>query len=300
MARSPRLPRRSPLPRQDLSPHDIFSLGVGGDPDPDWPRTIVVDDQRPAELLIGRARLERHLRLMPDRTIAAFRVSPSTDDQREAISALDGWKTLLAFGAGISALHESGMPLSQIKDSVRSAGHISDLGRLISVFRENPDLFDLAERSRGKLKMGHLQALARAEPARRDGLAREAIARRWSVHQLLAQISTPREEIDADVRALARELGLALGTEVEINGTGEVGEVRLAWHTAEELQGLFQRLSRSGMGAPPLPYPTAGLGARGHAKRWLQLSYVSSIEFEDLFSHLLGRDSGFGAHGVQS
>lgn len=292
---APRLARRPALPRSDLSPQDIFAPeGLdGGDPDDSRPSVIVVDDQQPAELLIGRARLARHLRLIPHRTIAAFRVSPRNEEQRDAISKLDGWTTSEAYASGVSALHASGMPLFQIRACVKGAGHVSDLGRLISVFRETPDLFELADRSRGVLKLGHLLALARVSASQREELAREVLARRWSVPALGNRIARPPQSLDADIASLADRLRDSLQCDVEVVGAAESGEVRLSWYTPEQLQGLFLRLG-SPLGPSGAVRKLSYNADSGKAsKRWLSLAYVSSGEFQELFGHLLGPDSGF-------
>lgn len=298
MTRS-RLARRSPLPRQDLSPQSIFApTGLdGADPDSSQPRVIVVDDQAMPELLIGRARLAHHLRLFPHRTIAAFRVSPPNEGIRDAIIGLDGWKSLTAYAAGVSALHASGMPLAQIRQSVRGAGHVSDLGRIISVFSENPSLLDIADRSKGALTLGHLLTLARAPVNQRESLAREAIARGFSVHKLASWIARPPVAMDADIEALVLRLGDNLQTDVEVSGTADYGEVRLAWFTPEQLQGLFVKLGQPTARSAPLSSP-GGTEVADAQKRWLPIAYRSAIEFEVLFGHLLGSDSGF-AQGVR-
>ncbi len=272
----------------------IYAVGglEAGDPDPSFPPALVVDDEQPAELLIGRARLNEHLKRQPNRTVKAYRVRPVDDDARSAISALDGWTKLAELAAGLSALHEGGMQLNLIRTIVRRAGHVSDMGRTISVFRESPALFSLADKSRGRLRLGHLLRLGRAPLHSREGLAREVIAKRLSVARL-SDAMTPSGRTDADIAALASQLGALLGTQVQVTGSAASGLVRLAWHSAEELQGLFARLAG---GAASLPQDVGALNTYGPVrKRWLDVQYASRGEFDYLFGRLLGDESGFGS-----
>ena len=292
-----RLKRTHLLSKDQASPQSIMTLSAAlpAPGDSDWPRTIVVTEEFPTELLIGRARLAKHLRLLPNRTIATYRVAPPTEADAEAIRALDGWTTLAQFGAGITALHAAGMPLSQIREVVQGAGHTSDLSRTIAMFRQSPELFDQADQSRGKLTLSHLLAIGRIAPEARDAVARDVLQKGLSVRGLRKRIARRSAPVDADLQSLASELGSALNTDVAVTGTGEKGEVRLAWDGVEELQGLFQRLGRTGTHGTPLPCP--GLDREplpATSRRWLVITYTSYREFEELFGHLLGPDSGFG------
>ena len=47
---------------------------------------------------------------------------------------------------------------------------------------------------------------------------------------------------DADTRALEEKLGLALGTKVTIRHSEEVGEMRIAFRTFEQLDDFCRRL----------------------------------------------------------
>lgn len=284
--------RHSPLPLHELSPHDVFALGGldGGDRDPAYPPALVVDAEQPAELLIGRARLKQHLDRQPHRTVKAYRVTPADHDARAAIAALDGWTTLAQLAAGLSALHDSGMPLSQAREVVRKAGHISDIGRTISIFRESPALFGIADKSRGRLRLGHLLKLHRAPPAAREHLAREVIAKRMSVAKLMEVMASDGANADADITSLSLQLGEALGTEVVVAGSASSGTVRIAWLTAESLQGICARLAGSRIASPTGPSLDRPVGFR----RWVDIQYASAHEFDLLFGPLLRPDAGFG------
>lgn len=283
-----RLPRRPALPRLQLPPTAIGWDDLGcGDPDPHWPQVLVVDKQVPPELLIGAAKLDRQLRIAPHALVTVFQVDPPTATAGDAIRRLDGWAKLADFAAGVSALHESGMPLSQMGLVVRGAAQKSELARTISVFRDNANLFELADRSRGKLKLGHLQALARVGPGEREGLARNVLAYGWSVPGLLRRIAGTRSVEDADVLALAGRLSEVLGTEVRIvPGPGGSGTVELAWHSAESLQGLLLQVA-AGQGRSPAPsgasHPAAAVD---HGVRWLAIRFADLDEFDALFGHL--------------
>src|SRR5690606_29811987 len=241
----------------------------------------------PPELLIGAAKLDRQLRIAPHALVTAFQVDPPTAKAREAIRRLDGWAKLADFAAGVSALHESGMPLSQMSLVVRGAAQKSELARTISVFRDNSNLFELADRSRGRLKLGHLQVLARVGSGGREGLARDVLAYGWSVPGLLRRIAGTRSVEDADVLALAGRLSEVLGTEVRIvPGPGGSGTVELAWHSAESLQGLLHHIATGQGSAPQLPgspHPAAGVD---HGTRWLAVHFADLDEFDALFGHV--------------
>ena len=53
----------------------------------------------------------------------------------------------------------------------------------------------------------------------------------------------PREEKDADTRAVEKTLSDALGLAVTIHHDGERGELRIRYETLEQLDGLCHRLT---------------------------------------------------------
>lgn len=282
----PHLPHRVRLTSQPASPRSIFCRDPGGGhPDSDWPRALVTDDDTLPELLIGRAKLRRLLVHRPDEPTPVYRVAARTEKQREAISGLDGWQYLAQLGAGLSALHEAGMGLEQMREVVVGIGPKSDTSRLIVVYRENPDLFRRADLSRGKLTQSHLAALGRARAAEREELAGQVLHGNLSVRELLARIRNPPAVTDADMDSLARQLSETLGTDVTLRTTVPgAGEIAFAWHSAEALQGVMHRLA----GSPGAPSPTASeAGAADHGLRWLVIPFATLDEFDALFGHLI-------------
>ncbi len=104
----------------------------------------------------------------------------------------------------------------------------------------------------GRLSAGHARALITADdPAK---LAEEVIAKGLSVRateQLIKDRKAapvrrplPKQDKDADTRALEADLSANLGLKVQIEHKGAGGEVRLRYSSLDELDGICQMLSR--------------------------------------------------------
>ncbi|MCD9046743.1 hypothetical protein [Luteimonas sp. MHLX1A] len=268
--------RHQAIPRTALSPHDVLNLPNGRTPNPDaaFPRCLVVDQLTPATLLIGRSRLAQHLRFSPQAAINCYRVRPDSEDDREAIAALDGWVTLAEYGEGLAALHRSGMPLEQMREVVYGAGHKPDLSRTIKLVRESPALFAMADGSRGRIRLSHILATRFAPPAEREELLGRCLARRVSVRSLenMAR-SGDRGQVDA---SLETRLSLSLGTHVEVRHNGSAGEVTVDWYSAGDLQGLLRRLGEG---------TSESTNTR---RRSVRIAFDDTEEFQAIFGHMLG------------
>ncbi|MCA1748640.1 MAG: ParB/RepB/Spo0J family partition protein [Sphingomonadales bacterium] len=129
----------------------------------------------------------------------------------------------------------------------KSRSHVANLLRLL----------DLPERVRamvveGRLDMGHARAIiGTPDPASlaltivSRGLSvrdAEALARRAKSGKPPARSSAPGER-DADIVALERQLGAALGLSVRIDHKGKGGSVTLGYSSLDQLDLICQRLT---------------------------------------------------------
>ncbi|MFT3976086.1 MAG: ParB/RepB/Spo0J family partition protein [Sphingomonas bacterium] len=131
----------------------------------------------------------------------------------------------------------------------KSRSHIANLLRLLDLPREIQALV-----VDGKLSMGHARALIGApDPA---ALAREVIEKGLSVRQTekLASAAKPassrssgggkgRQEANADIAALERQLSDLLGLNVRISHGERGGSITLDYSTLDQLDMVCQRLS---------------------------------------------------------
>lgn len=127
----------------------------------------------------------------------------------------------------------------------KSRSHVANLLRLLDLPKSVRDMV-----VEGELDMGHARAIISAPNA--EQLARTIISRRLSVRdaEALARDSkpgsggkTPTAERDADILALERRLGEALGLGVRIDHKGRGGSVRLDYSTLDQLDLICLRLS---------------------------------------------------------
>lgn len=270
-----RLPRRSALPLVRLTPSEIDS------PWPDMPPPrqareqpwLVVDNAVPAGLLLGRDALAAWSRARPGAALPCRRVAPPDAEAADAIMALEDCTTLADYAAGVTALHRSGMPLTQIREVVRGAGHVPELSKTVLLYQQTPALFALADASRGTLRLSHLLALAAVRPAQHEALARDVMANKRSVKDLKNNLA-PAPPANADIAALAAQLGQALGTTVELDYASGKGELRIAWDTVPALQGVLEQLAR-GDGDPA-----------NRRRRFLTLPFDDLDEYDALVGHL--------------
>ncbi len=129
----------------------------------------------------------------------------------------------------------------------KSRSHVANLLRLL----------DLPERVRalvvdGKLEMGHARAIISAPDP--ESLAQTIVNRKLSVRDAEAlarqaksggsdtQKRAPKER-DADIVALEKQLGEALGLAVAIDHDGKGGTVTVAYRSLDQLDLICQRLS---------------------------------------------------------
>jgi len=101
------------------------------------------------------------------------------------------------------------------------------------------------------LTLGHAKALAGLPAAMQPGMAMDAVSGGWSVRVLESRCRAalkdrtageraPRR--DAQWQALERELTEALGNKVAIDFDGARGELRVAFHSLDEFDGILERL----------------------------------------------------------
>ncbi|MEM9047695.1 MAG: ParB/RepB/Spo0J family partition protein [Pseudomonadota bacterium] len=128
----------------------------------------------------------------------------------------------------------------------KSRSHIANLLRLLSLPEDV-----LAWLREGKLSAGHARTLVTApDPSK---LASEIIRRGLSVREAEqrarergGKAADPNRKTppkDADTRALEADLSAQLGLKVSIAHRGAAGEVKIAYRTLDELDGLCQLLS---------------------------------------------------------
>ncbi len=129
----------------------------------------------------------------------------------------------------------------------KSRSHVTNLLRML----ELPDAVRAMVVS-GELDMGHARAIIGAPDA--EALARliaaqglsvreaEDLARRSKPGGATQQKKPPRER-DADIVALERQLGEAIGLSVAIDYNGKMGTVSVAYRSLDQLDLICQRLS---------------------------------------------------------
>jgi ParB family chromosome partitioning protein len=129
----------------------------------------------------------------------------------------------------------------------KSRSHVANLLRLL----ELPDAVRAMVVS-GELDMGHARAIISAPDA--EALARliaaqglsvrdaEELARRAKPGEAVQQRRPPRDR-DADIVALERQLGEAIGLSVAIDYNGKMGTVSVAYRSLDQLDLICQRLS---------------------------------------------------------
>jgi ParB family chromosome partitioning protein len=129
----------------------------------------------------------------------------------------------------------------------KSRAHVANTLRLLNLPKVSRKL--LAE---GAISAGHARALLSVKSP--DEVAEKIASEGWTVRDVerLAQKQAsdagakprkPREEKSADIRALEKRVGDALGLEVSLHVSGgEGGELRVRYKTLEQLEELCDRL----------------------------------------------------------
>ena len=164
--------------------------------------------------------------------------------QREDLNPLDeatGMKRLI---------EEFGMTHAEAAGAVgRSRAAVTNALRLLELA---PPVQELLRE--GKLDMGHARALLALPALRQIDLAREAVARRFSVRQVEKRVAgltargaaRTRMRADRDVARLEDELSGELGTTVSIRTGAKPGSGKLVIHysSLDQLEALLNRLRR--------------------------------------------------------
>ncbi len=104
-----------------------------------------------------------------------------------------------------------------------------------------------------KLDMGHARALLSLAAPRAVALARETVAKDWSVRELedaVRRAGTPTKKAtpakaraDANISALESSLSERLGTRVAIShGRNGRGKLVIHYHSLDELDGILEKI----------------------------------------------------------
>ena len=184
------------------------------------------------------------VRVIDDR--AAIAIALIENIQREDLSALEEAQSLARLIEEFKYTHQ------QVADAIgRSRATVSNLLRLLELPAEIRALLDAR-----KLDMGHARALLTLPAARANALAREAVAKGWSVRELedavrrageakppAAAGAKAKARPDADVAALESELAAKLGARVAIrHGRNGRGKLVIQYHSLDELDGILEKI----------------------------------------------------------
>ncbi len=129
----------------------------------------------------------------------------------------------------------------------KSRVYVTNFLRLLNLCESVQDLVNA-----GELSMGHARALATLAPAEQMRWAQQSISRRWSVRALEARLrqlaqTSPHPGDDAEWQRLGRRLTELLGNRVELSGDAQGrGEMKIRFHSFEELDGILDRLGYTG------------------------------------------------------
>jgi ParB family chromosome partitioning protein len=185
------------------------------------------------------------VKAVPDQAVVAMALIENI--QREDLSPLEEAQALARL------IDEFGLTHQQAAEAVgRSRAAVSNLLRLRDLPEPIRTLLD--ERT---LEMGHARALAgfaAVAPARAVALARETVARGWSVRELeeavrRAEGSRPARPAkaaaaaDPNIAALERDLAAKLATRVQLaHGRNGRGRLVIHYHSTDELDGILERI----------------------------------------------------------
>lgn len=163
--------------------------------------------------------------------------------QRQELTALEEAQALRRL------VDEFKLSQQQAADAIgRSRASVANLLRLLELPEAIRDLLD-----EGRIEMGHARALLTLPAPRAIALAQKAADNEWSVRELeqaarLAQLpkgsgNGKSRNVDPDIAVLERELSDILGTRVEItHGRGGRGKLSIRYHSADELEGILEKL----------------------------------------------------------
>ncbi|TAM96230.1 MAG: ParB/RepB/Spo0J family partition protein [Rhodanobacteraceae bacterium] len=174
---------------------------------------------------------------------SALAVALIENIQREELTALEEAHALRRL------IDEFRLSQQQAADAIgRSRAAVANLLRLLELPEPIRELLD-----DGRIEMGHARALLTLPAPRAIALAEKAADQGWSVRELeqavrLAQLpkssgKKKSRNVDPDIAALERELSDTLGTRVEIaHGRGGRGKLTIRYHSADELEGILEKL----------------------------------------------------------
>ena len=194
-----------------------------------------------AAQLAGLAEVPVLLREVPDDAVAAMALIENI--QREDLNAIDEAHGLQRL------IHEFGMTHDAVAQAVgKSRAAVSNLLRLLNLSRPVQDML-----TAGLIEMGHARALLPLQAGVQRELAHEIETKGLSVREVerrvarLKDMAAPtkpaKQEASRDLLRLEEALSDALGMTAHVH-TGSKGSGRLTLHfaSADELQGLLQRL----------------------------------------------------------
>lgn len=159
--------------------------------------------------------------------------------QRESLTPIETAEGLRQLAESFGLTHE------QIGERIgKSRVYVTNHLRLLRLAEPVRRLVD-----DGRLSLGHAKVLAGLSPVQQPGWAERAVAGGWSVRtlerQLAAQSRPPRRRpraADEDLSALERRIADALATPVALQCDGRRGELRIRFHSLDELDGILARL----------------------------------------------------------
>jgi ParB family chromosome partitioning protein len=189
----------------------------------------------------GLTEIPALVRSIDDR--AAIAIALIENIQREDLSPLEEAQSLARLIEEFKLTHQ------QTADAIgRSRAAVSNLLRLLDLPADIRSLLD--ER---KLDMGHARALLTLPAARATALAREAVAKGWSVRELEDAVrggeskkpvpTGAKAKPDANIAALETSLAERLGARVALNhGRNGRGKVVIHYHSLDELDGILEKI----------------------------------------------------------
>lgn len=190
----------------------------------------------------GLAEIPALVKVVPDQAVIAMALIENI--QREDLSPLEEAQALARLIDEFSLTHQ------HAADAVgRSRAAVSNLLRMLELPAAIRRLLD-----EGKLDMGHARALAALPEKRAVALARETVAKGWSVRALedavransLAGKSKSQKAAakqDPNIAALERELAEKLATRVSVShARSGRGRLVIHYHSVDELDGILERI----------------------------------------------------------
>ena len=199
-----------------------------------------------AAQLAGLTEIPALVKVVGDQAVVAMALIENI--QREDLLPLEEAQALARLIEEFDLTHQ------QAADAVgRSRAAVSNLLRLLDLPAEVKRLLDAR-----KLDMGHARALATLPEKRAVALAREAVAKNWSVRELEEAVrrfgpsatsggknNAAQKSVapDPNIAALERELAEKLAARVSIAHTRSGrGKVVIHYHSLDELEGILEHL----------------------------------------------------------